>query len=284
MPTVSVVTTSFNQARFLERTILSVLEQNYPSLEYIVLDPGSTDGSRAIIERYRARISKVIFDPDGGPADGMNRAFAQASGDIFAYLHSDDAFLPGAVHGAVEAFEARPGADVIYAHGYIVDETDRILRRYRSTGFDLHRYLYGGVTVMEQATFFTSKAFLDVGGFNAATRCGFDGELLVRFARAGKSFHLVNEDWGMFRIHPGSMTGSRSGDDEYHKLHRRLFREVMGREPRRRDYVLRTAIRLQKWLRDPLNIPQSLRGRLLRASQRSLPGASMAARHNRGSF
>jgi glycosyltransferase involved in cell wall biosynthesis len=284
MLSVSVVTTSFNQARFLERAILSVLGQNYPDLEYIVLDPGSTDGSRAIIERYRDRITKVIFDPDAGPADGMNRAFAQASGDIFAYLHSDDAFLPRAVHRAVEAFEARPGADVIYAHGYVVDEAGRILRRYRSTSFDLHRYLYGGVTVMEQATFFTRKAFLDVGGFNAATRCGFDGELLVRFARAGKSFHLVNENWGVFRIHPGSMTGSRSGDDEYHKLHRRLFHEVMGRELRTRDYVLKTAIRLEKWLRDPLSLPQSLRGRLSRASHRALPGSPPATRHNSGSF
>ena len=279
---VSVVTTSFNQARFLERTILSVLEQNYPGLEYIVLDPGSTDGSRAVIERYRDRIAKVIFDPDCGPADGMNRAFANATGDIFAYLHSDDAFLPGAIQGAVDAFEARPGADVIYAHGYIVDETDRILRRYRSTGFDLNRYLYGGVTVMEQATFFTRKAFLDVGGFNAATRCGFDGELLVRFARAGKSFHLVNENWGLFRIHPGSMTGSRSGDDGYHKLHRRLFREVMGREPRRRDYVMQTAVRLEKWLRDPRSFAQGLRGRLLHASHGSLPRASIATRKDIG--
>ena len=261
-----------------------MLEQNYPRLEYIVLDPGSTDGSRAIIERYRDRIAKIIFDRDSGPADGMNRAFLQASGDIFAYVHSDDAFLPRAIHRAVEAFEVRPGADVVYAHGYVVDESDRMLRRYRSTRFDLYRYLYGGVTVMEQATFFTRKAFLDVGGFNAATRCGFDGELLVRFAQAGKSFHLVNEDWGVFRIHPGSMTGSRSGDDEYQQLHRRLFREVMGREPRRRDYVLQATIRLEKWLRDPLSLPQSLRGRLLRASHRSLPGSSLATRDNRGSF
>ena len=142
MLTVSVVTTSFNQARFLERTILSVLEQNYPSLEYIVLDPGSTDGSRAIIERYRDRITKIIFDRDSGPADALNCGLAQATGDFCAYINSDDALLPGAVSKAVKAFERHPEVDIIYAHGYMVDGDDRILRRVRSTPFDLRRYLY----------------------------------------------------------------------------------------------------------------------------------------------
>lgn len=282
MLSVSVVTTSFNQARFLERTILSVLEQNYPSLEYIVLDPGSTDGSRAIIERYRDRIAKVIFDPDGGPADGLNRGLAQASGDICAYINSDDALLPGVVSKAVKTFEAHPEADVIYAHGYMVDEDDRILRRVRSTPFDLSRYLYGGVSVFQQSTFFKRSAFVQVDGFNPETRVGWDGELLVRFARARRKFHLVNDTWAVFRIHPGSMTGSRSHDHEYYKLHRRLFREVMGREPRMRDYALRTAIRLEKWLRDPLSLPRGLRGMLLPASHRSLPGSPPATRHISG--
>jgi glycosyltransferase involved in cell wall biosynthesis len=251
MLSVSVVTTSFNQARFLERTILSVLEQNYPSLEYIVVDPGSTDGSRAIIERYRDRITKVIFDPDGGPADGLNRGLTQATGDICAYINSDDALLPGAVSKAVNAFEDHPEVDVIYAHGYMVDEDDRILRRVRSTPFGLRRYLYGGVSVFQQSTFFKRSAFVEVGGFNPETRVGWDGELLVRFARAERKFHLVNDTWAVFRIHPGSMTGSRSRDSEYYKLHRRLFVEVQGREPTKFDSIVRVFARLERWLRNP---------------------------------
>ena len=251
MLSVSVVTTSFNQARFLERTILSVLEQNYPSLEYIVLDPGSNDGSRAIIERYRDRITKVIFDHDGGPADGLNRGLGQATGDICAYINSDDALLPGVVRKAVKAFEAHPEVDVIYAHGYMVDEDDRILRRVRSTPFDLRRYLYAGVSVFQQSTFFRRSAFVAVDGFNPETRVGWDGELLVKFARARRKFHLVNDTWAVFRIHPGSMTGSRSRDDEYHKLHRRLFVEVLGREPARFDSVVRVFTRLERWVRNP---------------------------------
>jgi glycosyltransferase involved in cell wall biosynthesis len=245
-----------------------VLEQNHPSLEYIVLDPGSTDSSRAIIERYRDRIAKVIFDPDLGPADGLNRGLEQASGDICAYINSDDALLPGAVSRAVKAFEAHPEVDVIYAHGYMVDETDRILRRIRSTPFDLRRYLYNGVSVFQQSTFFKRSAFVDVDGFNPETHVGWDGELLVRFARSGKSFHLVNEEWGVFRIHPGSMTGSRSRDGEYHELHRRLFREVIGREPARFDSIVRVFTRLERWLRNPATPALRIAEKLIGPPQR----------------
>ena len=96
MARVSIVTISYNQAQFLERTILSVLDQDYPEIEYIVVDPGSTDGSREIIERYGSRISKVILRPDRGAADGLNSGFAEASGQILGFLNSDDTLLPGA--------------------------------------------------------------------------------------------------------------------------------------------------------------------------------------------
>src|SRR4029077_1447448 len=116
MPRVSIVTISFNQGKFLERAIRSVLEQDYEDIEYIVVDPGSTDRSREIIERYRSRISRVILDPDKGPADGLNKGFAVASGDIYGYINADDAYLPGAITKAIASFQARPQADVIYAH------------------------------------------------------------------------------------------------------------------------------------------------------------------------
>ncbi|MCB1155752.1 glycosyltransferase, partial [bacterium] len=86
---VSVVTLSFNQADYLERAIRSVVEQDHDDIEYIVVDPGSTDGSRDIIERYRDRIATVITDPDKGPPDGLNKGFAAATGDIYAYMNAD---------------------------------------------------------------------------------------------------------------------------------------------------------------------------------------------------
>jgi glycosyltransferase involved in cell wall biosynthesis len=103
-PKVSIVTISYNQCAFLERAIQSVLAQNYPEVEYIVVDPGSTDGSRDIIERYRSRISKLILEPDKGPVDGLNKGFSVATGEIYGYLNADDEFLPGAIDKAMRAF------------------------------------------------------------------------------------------------------------------------------------------------------------------------------------
>src|SRR5208282_97982 len=98
----SIVTISFNLAEFLERTIRSVVERNYSDIEFVVVDSGSTDGSHDIIERYRSHISRVIYEPDRGPVYGLNKGFASATGDIFAFLNFDDFLLPGAV-----SFDAR---------------------------------------------------------------------------------------------------------------------------------------------------------------------------------
>jgi glycosyltransferase involved in cell wall biosynthesis len=137
---VSIVTISFNQAEFLERAIRSVIEQDYPDVEYIVVDPGSTDGSREIIEKYRSRISKVILDPDTGPANGLNKGFAAATGEIFGYINADDALLPGAISKGVAALRERPKADVVYGHCYIIDRQGQIVRRSRSVAFNLRLY------------------------------------------------------------------------------------------------------------------------------------------------
>ncbi len=129
---VSIVTISFNPAEFVERTILSVLAQDYPDIEYIVVDPGSTDGSREIIERYRPRISKIILRPDHGAADGLNGGFAEATGEIFGFLNSDDMLLPGAVSSAVAFLEKHKEIDVVSGHSSnLVGPDDRFQGRQR---------------------------------------------------------------------------------------------------------------------------------------------------------
>jgi len=117
---VSIVTISFNQAEFLEEAILSVLNQNYSDIEYIVVDPGSTDDSREIIEKYRDRISHIIYEPDKGPADGLNVGFKKATGDVYAYLNADDVFLHGSVKKMVNYFNQFPDVDVISGHAHVI--------------------------------------------------------------------------------------------------------------------------------------------------------------------
>jgi glycosyltransferase involved in cell wall biosynthesis len=248
---ISIVTISFNQGRYLERAIRSVVEQDYPNIEYIVVDPGSTDESRNIIERYRSQISKVILEPDGGPADGLNKGFAAATGEVFGYINADDAYLPGTIRKIVPALQARPKVDVIYGHSYIVDGDGRVVRRSRSTPFDLHGYAYGRVLVMQQSTFFRREAFQKAGGFNEGNRITWDGELLVDMALSGSQFALIDEYWSIFAVYPGSITFTVKRNQLYKANHARIFRNITGREYDRTNRLRFCLARLEKWVRNP---------------------------------
>src|ERR1039458_8548100 len=252
-PRVSIVTISYNQCEFLERAIQSVLTQDYTEIEYIVVDPGSTDGSRDIIERYRSRISKVVLEPDKGPVDGLNKGFGVATGEVCGYLNADDELLPGAIGKAVDAFATHPEADVIYGHGYMVDANGIVLRRIRSAPYSLWRYVYGASVVVQQSTFFRRSAFVEVGGFNAANLSCWDGELLVRFSQAGKRFRRVNEYWSLFRIHNSSISGTGRLEERYRVDEARIFQDVVGRPPGAPlDRLRRALALLAKWSLDPV--------------------------------
>ncbi|HKY18594.1 MAG TPA: glycosyltransferase family 2 protein [Rhizomicrobium sp.] len=272
---ISLVTISFNQAAYLEQAIRSVMEQNYPDLEYIVVDPGSTDGSREIIERYRNRISQVIFEPDQGPADGLNRGFACASGDVFGYLNSDDRLLPGALARVGEAFRACPAADLVYGHGYVIDRTGNVLRRCRSDRFNLRRSAYGNSIIMQQAAFWRREAFMAAKGFNAANRLSWDGEFWIDLALAGKYFHRVDEYWACFRAHEDSITHhfhGGSGQSPFGVEQRRLLEKALGRPYWAGDAAAAALTRVEKWLADPVNLWLRLQG-LFEVRPRILPGS-----------
>lgn len=248
---VSVVTISLNQAPFLERALLSVLEQDYPEIEYVVVDGGSTDGSLEILDRYRDRLSRLIVEPDEGPADALNKGFSHCTGDVCAYVNADDALLPGAVREAVARFVADPRADVVYGHGLIVDGAGCPIRRFHSTPFGRRRYAYGSAVVMQQSTFLLRSAFEAVGGFNTRNRTNWDGELLLDLALAGRRFVRADGYWSIFTLHPASISGSQALADEYAAARRRLFEKAMGRPPRRVDRSLAAGARVWKWVCHP---------------------------------
>lgn len=235
MTKVSVVTISYNQSGFLKECLLSVLAQDYPDIEYIVVDPGSTDGSREIISSYSENISKVIFEPDQGPADGLNAGFRCATGDIYYYLNADDRVLPGAISEAVKIFESRPDTDILIGNGYQIDANGKIQRRLRSSTWSLKAYAYAVACAIQQATFFRAAAFSVAGGFNIQNRTCWDGELLVDMVSKGASISKVNCDWGEFRIYPDSISGSGGNRINYMADQRRIRKKYWGAS---RDHLI----------------------------------------------
>ena len=250
----SIVTICFNQAAYLEQAIRSVVEQDYADIEYIVVDAGSTDGSRDIIERYRDRIATVVFEPDRGPADGLNKGFASAGGDILGYINADDAYLPGALSAVIEQFRVNPDADVICGHGTIVDGDGKPKRRFRSDPFDARRYVLGGVTVMQQSTFFRRAAYQAAGGFNIDNKTSWDGELLLDMSLAGSRFAVAEGYWSIFRMHPGSISGSQRMADESRRNWDRYFERYFGRAPEYGDWPLKLWARVMKRIYDPMGL------------------------------
>jgi len=209
---ISIVTISFNQNSFIEECILSVLNQNYPDIEYIVVDPGSSDGSREIIDKYSDRISHIIYENDAGPADGLNKGFKIASGEIFGFLNSDDVLEPDAISKIVHQFVLNSSVDVISGHSWIIDETGKQIRRFYSDKFYLWMTPFDASILSQASTFFRSNVYRKVGGFNKYNHIAWDGELFVDMALNGARFYLVDEFLSRFRIHASAITGGGIGE------------------------------------------------------------------------
>lgn len=208
-PKVTIVTPSFNQARFLERTITSVLGQGYPNLEYIVIDGGSTDGSLEIIRRYADRLAHWVSEADLGQADAINKGFALSSGEILAWLNSDDTYLPGAIAEAAAFLQARPDVAMVYGKAFYIDEEDRRVAHYPAGPTD-HRGLRRGVTTIpQQASFFRARWWHQVGPLDPTFYYAMDYDLWIRIsAVAPIVFHP--RPWANFRLHESSKSSKEA--------------------------------------------------------------------------
>jgi len=222
---ISVVTISYNQARYLRRAIESVLSQSLDGVEYIVLDAGSTDGSREIISEYGDRISKIVFEKDAGPADGLNKGLELASAEIFYYLNSDDEIMPNALKEAYQIMNSRPDIDVLYGNGQIIDQEGCLIRNaYSSQFFSSKLYARGLAVIVQQAAFMKTSSLRAAGGFNAMNRTSWDGEAFFTMARSGARFKRAWRFWGKFRIYPETISGSGRLSTQTKIDHDRLYR------------------------------------------------------------
>lgn len=248
-PRISIVTICLNQDRFVAEAIESVLAQGYDNLEYIVVDAGSRDGSREVIERYRSRIAHVVFEPDEGPADGLNKGFALATGVVLGFLNSDDILLPGCLHTIASAFDG--GKDVVSGHGVVIDERSHRLRTLFSDPFSMDAMAYGACLIVQPSTFFTAEIFEAVAGFNARNRSTWDGELYVDMALAGARFETIPALLSGFRVYPGTYTARTSSSTLGRMLQMPLFRKIKGRSPNVLDVFPYVYFRVRKHLGNP---------------------------------
>ena len=203
LPLVSIVTPSFNQAKFLEATIQSVLGQDYPALEYIVIDGASEDGSVEIIRKYAPEMAYWVSEPDQGQTEAINKGFAQAKGEIIAYLNSDDTYLPFAVSRAVEILQDNPQIGLVYGDANFIDENDNIIGRFPSKQTDYRRLRQGYVHVSQQAAFWRADLWRQVGPLDQSLYFAMDYDLWVRLA-AVSGVRYYPETWANFRLHGGS--------------------------------------------------------------------------------
>jgi glycosyltransferase involved in cell wall biosynthesis len=203
-PSVSIVTPCFNAARFIAETIESVLGQDYPAIEYLVMDGGSDDGTLDILKRYEGRL-RWRSEPDKGQADAVNRGFELTRGEIFAFLNADDTYLPGAVARAVEGFARNPEAAVIYGDAWHVDENGRRLARYPVEPFEPHR-LARRCIVCQPAAFIRREVFAACGGLDAELRFAMDYDLWIRLAQGNYGLIKIDEELAHSRLHPDAKT------------------------------------------------------------------------------
>ncbi len=217
-PRITVVTPSLNQGRFIEDTILSVLNQGYPNLEYMVIDGGSNDQTLAVLERYRDRLSYVVSEKDNGQSDAINRGFGRATGEILTWLNSDDMLAPGALAAAAMAFD-ESGADMV-AGGCRAYRDGRLVRRHLTSCddgplplenlLDVDGRWLEGQFFYQPEVLFTRAIWQRAGGrVDVTLYHSLDYELWVRMAEAGAKLKVIGRPIALFRMHPEQKTAGQ---------------------------------------------------------------------------
>jgi len=207
-PKISIVTPSYNQGEFLERTILSVLNQNYPNLEYIIIDGGSTDNSIEIIKKYEKYLAYWVSEKDHGQSDALNKGFARATGEIVGWQNSDDTYATDSFVTAVNTFKKYPKAEIVFGNTYMIDENDNIINELRFTPFSLLAHLYEGMSISNQTCFWKKAVFDKIGMIDTRFSFSMDFEFFLRAKRANINFKFIHQPLGSFRVHTDSKTAN----------------------------------------------------------------------------
>lgn len=211
----SIVTPTFNHKKYIETTIKSVLvnkSKNY-ELEYIIVDGASTDGTQDIVKTYIDNVDLFISEPDDGQSDAINKGFTHATGDIYAYINSDDYYYPEAFEKVAKIFNENPDIDVIYGNCLFVTEDEQFLRYFTEIEpYNEYRLTSCTDFIMQPSCFWRKEIYDQCGGFTKDFHFGFDWELWCRMAEKGAKFHYINELLAVNREF--EMTKTSTGGDK----------------------------------------------------------------------
>jgi glycosyltransferase involved in cell wall biosynthesis len=211
LPSISIVTPSFNHAPFIEAAICSVLSQNYPDLEYLVVDAASTDGTLETLKKFGPEL-KWISESDRGQADAINKGFGKTRGEILGWLNSDDMYAPGALQTVAEIFATSPDVGVVYGDANFIDARGNpIAPCVHIEPFNAHRLLHYSDYLVQPAVFFRRELFESAGGLDASLHWAMDYDLWLKFAARTK-FVYLQKVLAHYRWLGGSKTASAGAD------------------------------------------------------------------------
>ena len=204
-PLVSILTPSFNQAPYLEKTIQSVLSQDHPHLEYMIVDGGSADGSVEVIKKYEHKLAWWVSEKDKGQTDAINKGFARASGEILAWINSDDTYEPGAVRAAVKYLQEHPEVGMVYGDCNFINEAGRVIGKFNSAQTNYRLLRQGYAHIPQQTMFFRADLWKQVGPLDPSFYFAMDYDLWTRIA-ARTEIKYIPQTWANFRLHTSGKT------------------------------------------------------------------------------
>lgn len=251
-PKISILTPSFNQAQYIEQTICSVLDQGYPNLEYIIIDGGSTDGSADIIRKYEKHLAYWVSEKDKGQTHAINKGMSRATGDVRAYINSDDYYLPGAFQKVAEHFTEHPDTDLVHGRCRVVDDTGNkidewfgSIDRYEDI-LDIWKVWTKRRNYVQPEVFWSRRIAEKIGPFREELFFVMDYEYWTRILRAGGIVRRIDAEVAAFRRQPGQKSNLSSRvEQEILKVVQPLIFEKPAHIP------LATRLRLQgHWLFD----------------------------------
>ncbi len=209
LPKISIVMPCYNQVEFIERSILSILNQDYPNYELIIIDGGSKDGTIDIINKYKKYVTFSISEKDKGQSDALNKGFNYCTGDIFGWLNSDDIYLPNTFKDTIKAFKNNPNKYIVFGDFLSIDKKDCILDYHHAFNFSLNQFKYEGFHLNAQSMFWRNIVHKNFSGFDTSLKNTMDYQMILEFGinEGETSFIRIPKVLGAFRRYTGQKTG-----------------------------------------------------------------------------